>query len=107
VELKPRGFKMLLEILARTRADKVVEVPIRFEDRGAGASKFSRKERWEYLAQIWPLYTDLNGWPLRLSKFLVTGTTGLAVNLGALAAIVEIFKRNPSGGGRSPLGLWR
>jgi hypothetical protein len=33
VELKPRGFKILLEILARTGADKVVKIPIRFADR--------------------------------------------------------------------------
>jgi dolichol-phosphate mannosyltransferase len=73
VELKPRGFKILLEILARTHADKVVEIPIRFEDRRAGASKLSNTERTEYLAQLWSLYTDLNAWPLGLAKCVGRG----------------------------------
>ena len=67
VALKPRGFKILLEILARTRVRNVVEVPIWFQDREAGASKFSKKEQQEYLAQLWSLYTDLNVWPLRFA----------------------------------------
>jgi len=97
VELKPRGFKILLEILARTQVDKVVEVPIRFADRGTGMSKFSRKEQREYLAQLWSLYTELNAWPLRLAKFLVTEMSGLAVNLGVLATMVELLRRNAYG----------
>lgn len=49
VPLEPRGFKILLEILARTGTAKTVEVPIRFEDRAAGASKFGGEERREFL----------------------------------------------------------
>ncbi len=97
VQLKPRGFKILLEILARTRTDRAVEVPITFEDRGVGASKFSGKQRREYMAQLWSLYTDLNAWPLRLAKFLATGATGLGVNLGVLATLVELFNREARG----------
>ncbi len=95
--LKPRGFKILLEVLARTQPAVVVEVPIRFEDRGAGASKFSGREQREYLAQLWSLYNDLNAWPVKLAKFLVTGATGLVVNLAVLIVMVEAFKRNPRG----------
>lgn len=84
VELKPKGFKILLEILARTGTKKIVEVPIRFEDRSAGASKFSSKERKEFLQQVGILYRDLNAWPLRLMKFLCTGALGILPNLGIL-----------------------
>jgi mannose-6-phosphate isomerase-like protein (cupin superfamily) len=39
VELAPTGFKILLEVLARGRARRVVEVPYRFAEREAGDSK--------------------------------------------------------------------
>jgi dolichol-phosphate mannosyltransferase len=98
VELRPRGLKILLEILARAGADRVVEVPIRFTGREAGASKFSMKEQREYLAQLWSLYRALNAWPLKLAKFLVTGSTGLVVNLCALVTMVEVFGWNARAG---------
>lgn len=89
IPLKPRGFKILLEILARTGTRKTVEVPIHFEDRAAGSSKFSSKERREFLKQVWTLYLDLNAWPLRLAKFLITGTLGLFIDNGVLYAIAK------------------
>ncbi len=91
VALKPKGFKILLEILARTGTKKVVEVPIRFEDRAAGASKFGAKQRREYLSQIRTLYTELNAWPLRLAKFLCTGALGILPNLAILNLLVRGF----------------
>ena len=96
VELKPRGFKILLEILARSRPAKVVEVPIRFEDRAAGTSKFDGRERREFLKQVFTLYRDLNAWPLRLAKFLAVGGLGYALHLAILLALVE-------GGGLAPM----
>lgn len=89
VQLKPRGFKLLLEILARVRPARVVEVPIRFQDRHVGTSKFDHHQQWEYLVQLWTLYRDLNAWPLRLAKFLATAITGLAVPLVVLTLPVK------------------
>jgi dolichol-phosphate mannosyltransferase len=65
VPLKPRGFKILLEILARARLRRVSEIPIRFEDRAAGTSKFDARERKEFLRQIWTLYRELGVGPFR------------------------------------------
>lgn len=89
VPLKPRGFKILLEILARTGTSKTVEVPIRFEDRAAGASKFSAKERREFLKQAWTLYRDLNAWPWRVVKFLATGGMGAVIDTAVLYATAK------------------
>jgi len=51
--LAPRGYKILLEILARSRGRlRVGEVPIRFEDRRAGASKFGARQAGEFLLQL-------------------------------------------------------
>lgn len=78
VELRPQGFKILLEILARTRVRRVAEVPIRFEDRAAGKSKFGARQRREFLRQVARLYWELNAWPARLVKF---GAVGAGVGL--------------------------
>ena len=47
--LRPRGFKILLEILVRTRPRRVVEVPFEFAERYAGHSKASWREMARYL----------------------------------------------------------
>jgi len=77
VEIRPRGFKILLEILARTHTERVVEIPIRFADRQAGTSKLSNRERAEYLAQLWSLYTDPRAWPPAAAAFFVRGRAGV------------------------------
>lgn len=92
VALKPKGFKILLEILARTGTRKIAEIPIRFEDRAAGASKFSSKERKEFLQQVRTLYVDLNAWPIRLAKFLCTGALGVLPNLAILNLCVRLIR---------------
>jgi len=92
IPLKPRGFKILLEILARTGTRNTVEVPIHFEDRAAGASKFGSKQQRDFLRQVWTLYLDLNLWPWRVAKFLVTGA------LGILPDVVRAFGGTPTQG---------
>jgi len=89
VALKPRGFKILLEILARTGTTRTVEVPIHFEDRSAGDSKFSSKQRREFLKQVWTLYRDLNAWPLKLAKFLTTGALGTVIDMAVLYGVAR------------------
>src|SRR5689334_9736565 len=91
IPLKPRGFKILLEILARTGTTRTAEVPIHFEDRAAGASKFSSKERREFLKQVWTLYLDLNAWPWRFAKFLMTGGLGIVPNLAVLNLCIYVL----------------
>ena len=53
--LDPRGFKLLLEVLAKSRGAQVTEVPIRFVDRAYGRSKFSSREVLTYLCLCWRL----------------------------------------------------
>jgi dolichol-phosphate mannosyltransferase len=96
--LKPRGFKILLEILGRTGTRNTVEVPIHFEDRAAGNSKFNFKEQREFLKQIWTLYVDLNLWPARLAKFLITGTLGILPDVAVLNLVVRVLGGTPTQG---------
>jgi len=52
VELRPRGFKVLLELLARGRWSRAVEVPYVFRPRERGCSKMGARTIAEYLAQL-------------------------------------------------------
>ena len=48
-QLNPRGFKLLVEVLAKASTVRVKEVPITFHNRSAGASKFNLKEVVEFV----------------------------------------------------------
>lgn len=52
LDLPPRGFKICLEILVRGRFAKSREVPYRFIDRKAGASKMTPGVGLDYLVQV-------------------------------------------------------
>jgi dolichol-phosphate mannosyltransferase len=51
IELKPRGYKILLEILARGRGLRIAEIPIRFRDRSQGQSKLGLRQGLEFMNQ--------------------------------------------------------
>jgi dolichol-phosphate mannosyltransferase len=53
--LRPQGFKILLEILVRTRGLRKAEVPFVFGIRHSGESKSGAKEGARYLKQLWGL----------------------------------------------------
>lgn len=50
--LRPRGYKILLEVLGRARGLHITEVPIRFSDRACGRSKLQTKQLLEFLVQL-------------------------------------------------------
>jgi dolichol-phosphate mannosyltransferase len=52
VKLNPIGFKIGLEVIARGRYKKSVEVPYVFRDRELGRSKFGRREIFQYVVQL-------------------------------------------------------
>ena len=52
VDLKPAGYKILLEVLARGRVRRVKSLPYVFHQRKRGDSKFGYWERTQYLGQI-------------------------------------------------------
>jgi dolichol-phosphate mannosyltransferase len=58
VTLNPIGFKIGLEIIARARYRRYVEVPYVFTDRKHGFSKFTTREVFWFLKQLAILYGD-------------------------------------------------
>jgi putative flippase GtrA len=82
--LHPRGFKILLEILARSpRALRASEVGFRFGERHAGESKASVGEARRYLAQLAAMRFGPR--ERRLAGFVTVGVTGLVVNTALMA----------------------
>lgn len=79
--LRPRGFKILLEILARNRLT-VAEEPFSFGARTGGASKASLHQGWQFLVQLAALRFG------RLSRFATIGAVGAIANIVLMAAFI-------------------
>jgi dolichol-phosphate mannosyltransferase len=86
--LRPRGFKILLEILVRFPELRVTEIPFVFGERGAGESKAGAREALRYFTLLCELRFGQS--TAQLFRFLVVGLTGLVVNQLLLAAFTEV-----------------
>ncbi|WP_298943937.1 glycosyltransferase family 2 protein [uncultured Microbacterium sp.] len=80
--LQPRGFKILLEILAR-KTLRVAEVPFTFADRFAGESKASVRQGIHFLAQLTALRFG------KMSLFAVIGGLGAVANVAIVWALTS------------------
>lgn len=85
--LRPEGFKILLEILVHCTALRVSEVPFVFAERNAGESKANTGEALRLFRQMARLYLQSQRHFLR---FVLVGLTGLIVNNGIMALLVEM-----------------
>ncbi len=56
IEIDPIGFKIGLEVIAKARYGRALEVPYVFTDRLAGDSKLNQKEIFNYLRQLGRIY---------------------------------------------------
>lgn len=81
--LRPRGFKILLEILVR-RPFRVAEVPFDFADRHAGESKASVRQGFHFLAQLTALRFG------KMSLFAVIGGLGAIANVAIVWALTHV-----------------
>ena len=50
------GYKILLEILVKTKNVTITEIPYTFQDRELGSSKLSMKTVFDYYKSVWKLY---------------------------------------------------
>jgi dolichol-phosphate mannosyltransferase len=90
-ELNPQGFKILLEVLVKTKSKKIKEIPIIFTNRVEGKSKASFKEVIYYLRNL-AGYLKYKKGLVEFSKFAVVGGLGTIVNLLVLFSFTEIAK---------------
>lgn len=84
-DLHPRGFKILLEILARQKRELVIEeVPFTFGERFAGTSKASLAQGLAFLRQLLSLRFGL------ASRFATIGAIGALANLAIFIFLNEL-----------------
>ncbi len=85
------GYKMLLEILVKTKGAKVKEIPYTFTDRAHGSSKLDSSTMFDFVTSVWKLYryghatkvSDTRTSVRFISKagrFYTVGASGLLVN---------------------------
>jgi len=85
------GYKILLEILVKTKDVTIKEVPYTFQDRKLGSSKLGIKTIFDYYKSVWKLYRY--GKPLeeqekrssvkflsKAARFYTVGASGFIVN---------------------------
>jgi len=89
VHLKPQGYKILLEVLARGKYRTVVEVPYIFEEREQGGSKLGPKQYVDFLIHLGRLARE-TGQSGRFLRFCTVGLSGVFVNEGALTFFTEV-----------------
>lgn len=87
-QLQPRGFKILLEILAR-RSLRVAEIPFAFASRHAGESKATFWQGVQFFSQLTALRFG------KMSMFAIIG------GLGAIANLVIVWMLSHSGVGNT------
>lgn len=81
--LKPQGFKILLEILARSDV-RIAEVPMEFSERRHGTSKASLRQGATFLAHLARLRFG------KMSLFAIIGAIGAVANLGIMWALISL-----------------
>lgn len=86
--LRPRGFKVLFEILVRFPDLNITETPFRFQARHSGESKASLREGLRYVALLFDLRFGEH--LQRLTRFAAVGASGLVVNQALLAALTDV-----------------
>ncbi len=86
--LKPLGYKILIEVLARGRIRWIGEVGYIFQERENGASKVTAKQYAEYIQHLLRLRLDL--WQMkRFIRFGISGFSGVFINMGVLYLLRE------------------
>lgn len=80
-KINPRGFKILLEFLGRTKDLKVSEVGYSFRKRNHGETKLSSSVIQQYLIALFELRFG-SFVSIEFIKYGITGLSGVFVNLG-------------------------
>jgi dolichol-phosphate mannosyltransferase len=83
-DFNPIGYKIGLELMVKCHCERVVEIPIHFEDRQFGESKLTLTQQLLYLQHLRRLYIFKYGVWSQLMQFLFVGGMGTLVNLAAL-----------------------
>jgi len=89
-DFNPVGYKIGLEFIVKCGCERVVEVPIHFEDRQLGKSKLTARQQLLYLKHLRRLYTFKFGAWSQLVQFLTVGGLGTVMNLVLLTLLLDL-----------------
>ncbi|HEY5958029.1 MAG TPA: glycosyltransferase family 2 protein [Polyangiaceae bacterium] len=89
-DFNPVGYKIGLEFVVKCGCERVVEVPIHFEDRQLGKSKLTMRQQLLYIKHLRRLYTFKFGAWSQLVQFLTVGGLGTIVNLLLLTLLLRM-----------------
>lgn len=89
-DFNPVGYKIGLELLVKCGCERVVEVPIHFEDRQLGQSKLTLRQQLLYIKHLRRLYTFKFGAWSQMVQFLTVGALGTVVNLALLTLLLRL-----------------
>jgi dolichol-phosphate mannosyltransferase len=87
--LKPRGYKILLEVLAKGDYRGVKEVPFVFQERIEGGSKIGSSVIWDYVVHLFRIFLE-TGEAARAVRFIAVGLSGGIVNLFFYRVLVAV-----------------
>jgi dolichol-phosphate mannosyltransferase len=88
-ELRPIGFKIMLELIVRSRPGRIVEVPYEFRERFAGESKSSLRQGVHFLRHLAALRLGDSAL-VRTIAFGTVGLSGFIPNLLVLWLLTSI-----------------
>ena len=88
--LSPQGYKILLELLVKTKINTCREIPYTFINRGVGHSKLDRKIALQFFAHLAQLYHYVwkNRTPQKISYKKITSWAGALLLTGMLCVPV-------------------
>jgi dolichol-phosphate mannosyltransferase len=89
VELNPKGFKILLEVIIKGEYKKIKEIPITFVNRIEGKSKAGTKEIVYYLQNLIDYLPYKKDVTKEFFKFAFVGLIGTFINLAILYLLTE------------------
>jgi dolichol-phosphate mannosyltransferase len=87
VELRPIGYKIGLEVFARAKQRRMVEVPFVFTDRVAGDSKLAGAVMISYLIQLAGLYKERFPKLVGFVQFGMVGLLGMVVDAAIFSLV--------------------
>jgi len=88
-ELRPLGYKILLELVVRNRPGRIIEVPYAFQPRHAGESKSSMAEGMRFLRHLGQL--RFGAQRSRMLLFALIGISGLLPNQVTLFGLNHVL----------------
>jgi len=89
VDLNPKGFKTLLEIIIKGRYQNIKEIPITFINRVEGKSKAGTKEIFYYLKNLAGYLPYKKSVIKEFFKFVFVGGIGTLINIAILYFLTE------------------